>query len=62
MESFLYRQAVPARLNRVGQYRKGKQAAIGFLTGQVMKAAKGKANPKLAGSLLARELGPPGTP
>jgi Asp-tRNA(Asn)/Glu-tRNA(Gln) amidotransferase B subunit len=26
----------------------------------VMKAAKGKANPKLAGTLLARELGPPG--
>jgi Asp-tRNA(Asn)/Glu-tRNA(Gln) amidotransferase B subunit len=26
----------------------------------VMKTARGKANPKLAGSLLARELGPPG--
>ena len=44
----------------VAKYREGKQAAIGFLTGQVMKAAKGKANPKLAGTLLARELGPPG--
>jgi len=57
----IVREVIARETDAVAQYRKGKQAAIGFLTGQVMKAAKGKANPKLAGSLLARELGPPGT-
>ena len=56
----IVRDVIARETDAVAQYRKGKQAAIGFLTGQVMKAAKGKANPKLAGSLLARELGPPG--
>jgi aspartyl-tRNA(Asn)/glutamyl-tRNA(Gln) amidotransferase subunit B len=58
----IVREVIARETDAVAQYRKGKQAAIGFLTGQVMKAAKGKANPKLAASLLARELGPPGTP
>jgi aspartyl-tRNA(Asn)/glutamyl-tRNA(Gln) amidotransferase subunit B len=57
----IVRGVIEKETDAVEQYRKGKQAALGFLTGQVMKAAKGKANPKLAGSLLARELGPPGT-
>ena len=57
----IVRDVIARETDAVAQYRKGKQAAIGFLTGQVMKAARGKANPKLAGSLLARELGPPGT-
>ena len=39
------------------QYRKGKQAAIGFLTGQVMKAAKGKANPKLVDACSSASSG-----
>jgi aspartyl-tRNA(Asn)/glutamyl-tRNA(Gln) amidotransferase subunit B len=38
------------------QYRAGKQQTFGFLVGQVMKATKGKANPKLANELLKREL------
>ncbi len=58
----IVRAVIAREADAVAQYRKGKQAAIGFLTGQVMKAARGKANPKLAGSLLARELGPPGAP
>jgi len=56
----IVRDVIAREADAVAQYRKGKGSAIGFLTGQVMKAAKGKANPKLAGSLLARELGPPG--
>ena len=56
----IVREVIAREADAVAQYRKGKQAAIGFLTGQVMKAARGKANPKLAGTLLARELGPPG--
>ncbi|MGC8839283.1 MAG: hypothetical protein ACP5UM_12805, partial [Anaerolineae bacterium] len=33
-----------------------KEGALGFLIGQVMKATRGKADPKLAGRLLAERL------
>ncbi len=36
--------------------RNGEMKAIGFLTGQVMKASKGKANPQLAQQLLRKHL------
>jgi len=40
----------------VAQYRSGKRATFGFLVGQVMKAAAGKANPKRVNELLKRVL------
>jgi aspartyl-tRNA(Asn)/glutamyl-tRNA(Gln) amidotransferase subunit B len=40
----------------VVQYRSGKTATFGFLVGQVMKAAAGKANPKRVNELLRRRL------
>ncbi|HAK55594.1 MAG TPA: Asp-tRNA(Asn)/Glu-tRNA(Gln) amidotransferase GatCAB subunit B [Acidobacteria bacterium] len=40
----------------VGQYRAGKQGALDFLVGQVMKATRGKANPKLVNELLREAL------
>ncbi len=40
----------------VAQYRGGKHAALRFLVGQVMKAAAGKANPKLVNELLRSAL------
>ncbi|SNX53008.1 Asp-tRNA(Asn)/Glu-tRNA(Gln) amidotransferase subunit GatB [Thermoanaerobacterium sp. RBIITD] len=40
----------------VEDYRKGKDKAIGYLVGQIMKATKGKANPQLANKLLKEEL------
>jgi aspartyl-tRNA(Asn)/glutamyl-tRNA(Gln) amidotransferase subunit B len=40
----------------VAQYRGGKASAFGFLVGQVMKAAAGKANPKRVNELLKRAL------
>jgi len=40
----------------VADYRSGKAAALNFLKGQVMKASKGKANPALAGEVLAKKL------
>ncbi len=36
----------------VEQYLKGKDRAIGFLVGQVMKETRGKANPKMVNQLL----------
>ena len=40
----------------VDDYRAGKDRALGFLVGQVMKASKGKANPELANRLLKEKL------
>src|SRR5437764_5003896 len=38
------------------QYRAGKEALFGFFVGQVMKASKGKANPKVVNELLKKKL------
>lgn len=43
---------------QVEQYRGGKDAVLGFLVGQVMKASKGKANPGKVNELLKRSLTP----
>jgi aspartyl-tRNA(Asn)/glutamyl-tRNA(Gln) amidotransferase subunit B len=45
-----------AHSDAVGQYRAGKIAALGFLVGQVMKRAGGKANPKRVNELLRASL------
>jgi aspartyl-tRNA(Asn)/glutamyl-tRNA(Gln) amidotransferase subunit B len=41
----------------VAKYRSGNTSTFGFLVGQVMKAAGGKANPKRVNELLKRALG-----
>ena len=41
----------------VGDYKAGKQAAIMFLVGQVMKETKGKAKPDLVREILESKLG-----
>ena len=40
----------------VQRYRQGEEKLIGFFVGQVMKATKGKANPKLVNQLLREVL------
>ncbi|MEG1933577.1 MAG: Asp-tRNA(Asn)/Glu-tRNA(Gln) amidotransferase subunit GatB [Kiritimatiellia bacterium] len=40
----------------VADYKAGKQAAFGFLVGQVMKQSKGKASPQMVGDLLKQKL------
>ncbi|HSB80059.1 MAG TPA: Asp-tRNA(Asn)/Glu-tRNA(Gln) amidotransferase GatCAB subunit B, partial [Candidatus Methylomirabilis sp.] len=40
----------------VAEYNAGKENAFNVLVGQVMKATKGKANPKLVNELLKRTL------
>ncbi len=40
----------------VEDYRAGKQKALGFLVGQVMKATAGKANPQMVNELLRKKL------
>jgi aspartyl-tRNA(Asn)/glutamyl-tRNA(Gln) amidotransferase subunit B len=40
----------------VADFKGGKQNALGFLVGQVMKETKGKANPQLTNKLLVKAL------
>ncbi|MGO4548610.1 Asp-tRNA(Asn)/Glu-tRNA(Gln) amidotransferase subunit GatB [Paenibacillus sp. 2TAB23] len=49
-------QIIEANPQSVEDYRAGKDKAIGFLVGQIMKASKGKANPALANKLLIERL------
>ena len=36
----------------IADYKAGKDKALGFLVGQVMKASKGKANPQIINKLI----------
>ncbi|AJS60115.1 Asp-tRNA(Asn)/Glu-tRNA(Gln) amidotransferase subunit GatB [Paenibacillus sp. IHBB 10380] len=49
-------QVVVANPQSIEDYNAGKQKAIGFLVGQVMKESKGKANPALVNKLLVDVL------
>ncbi len=53
----IVREAVAANPDAVSQVLKGRNNAFGFLVGYVMKASKGKANPKVVNDLLKKELG-----
>jgi aspartyl-tRNA(Asn)/glutamyl-tRNA(Gln) amidotransferase subunit B len=50
------RTVVEAHPDLVAQYRSGEEKVLGFFVGQVMKATKGQANPKLARETLVRIL------
>ena len=50
------RQAIDANSKVVADFKAGKQAALMFLVGQVMKFSRGKANPGLAAELLKKEM------
>jgi len=43
--------------DEVQKFKDGNKKLIGFFMGQVMKATKGQANPKLATQLIAKKLG-----
>ena len=40
----------------VSRFRRGNEGSLGFLVGQVMRATRGRANPKLVNALLRRSL------
>ena len=50
-------EAIAANSASVEDFRNGKEAALNFLKGQVMKVSRGKANPKIVGELLKNILG-----
>ena len=49
-------QVISENPGSVADFRGGKEKAIGFLVGQVMKATRGKANPGMVNQLLRRKL------
>lgn len=49
-------KVIAANPQSVNDYRNGKERALGFLVGQVMKETKGKANPQLVNKLLVEIL------
>ena len=49
-------QAIAANEKVAAEFRGGKEAALMFLVGQVMKLSRGKANPQLAADALRRKL------
>jgi len=51
------REIMAANPKQVEVYRKGKTATLGWFVGQVMKATRGQANPRLVQEVLKKELG-----
>ena len=49
-------QAIAAYAKAVGDFKAGKEDALKFLVGQVMKATRGRANPNLTADLLRKRL------
>ena len=49
-------QVLSENPDAVERYRSGKTQIVGFLVGQVMKATKGQANPKIVNELLLSNL------
>ncbi len=49
-------EVIAANPASVADFKSGKEAALNFLKGQVMKLSKGKANPAVAGEILAKKL------
>ena len=53
----LVREAVAGNPKSVTDFKAGREAALKFLVGQVMKASRGKANPQMVQDLLRKQLG-----
>lgn len=50
------RAVIAANPQSVADYRAGKEKALGFLVGQMMRETKGRANPGMVNQLLKKEL------
>ena len=51
------KQVIASNASAVADYTSGKQQALTFLVGQVMKATRGCANPSVVREIIAQELG-----
>jgi len=50
-------QVIATNTQALADFRAGKEQALKFLVGQVMKATRGRANPQLVNELLKKKLG-----
>ncbi|MCJ7749496.1 MAG: Asp-tRNA(Asn)/Glu-tRNA(Gln) amidotransferase GatCAB subunit B, partial [Armatimonadetes bacterium] len=53
----IIQEIIAEHADAVENYRKGKEQALKFLVGQVMRKTKGRANPQLATELLTKAIG-----
>ena len=49
-------EVINSNAQPVADYRAGKETALKFLVGQVMKATRGQANPQLVNEVLKKAL------
>ncbi|MEE8413840.1 MAG: Asp-tRNA(Asn)/Glu-tRNA(Gln) amidotransferase GatCAB subunit B, partial [Dehalococcoidales bacterium] len=49
-------QAIAANAQAVADYKAGKESALKFLVGQVMKGTGGRANPQMVGQIVKKKL------
>jgi aspartyl-tRNA(Asn)/glutamyl-tRNA(Gln) amidotransferase subunit B len=54
-------EVVAASPDQAASYRGGKEAALGWFVGQVMRRTGGRANPQRVGDLLRKALGDGGS-
>ena len=52
----IVKETIDENPQAVIDYKNGKDRAVGFLVGQIMKKSRGKANPALANKLVVEEL------
>ena len=52
----LVKEVIDANPQSIIDYKNGKDRAVGFLVGQVMKKSQGKANPALTNKMIVEEL------
>jgi len=52
----LAREVIEAQPKAVADYRGGKESAVGFLVGQLMRATRGRTDPQNAAEVLRRHL------
>ena len=52
----IVQEIITANPDQAQQFREGKTKVMGFFVGQLMQKTKGRANPKMANQLFAKEL------
>ncbi|MEG1462437.1 MAG: Asp-tRNA(Asn)/Glu-tRNA(Gln) amidotransferase GatCAB subunit B, partial [Anaerorhabdus sp.] len=52
----LIKETLDEQPQSIEDYRNGKDRAVGFLVGQVMKKSKGQANPAMTNQMIVEEL------
>jgi aspartyl-tRNA(Asn)/glutamyl-tRNA(Gln) amidotransferase subunit B len=52
----IVKEVIEKNPEKAAEYRKGKKGLLGFFMGEVMKASKGKAEPKMTNALVVKAL------